>query len=133
MIEGQVAAIINERELAINRGEKHGVVEGMKFAVTDPKGVQITDPETGAELATIVIEKVRVQVTEVAPDYSIARTYQRTPGRDPLGALGFSDLLRVVPSRVRTLRTDEALSKPLAEAESFVKRGDRVRQVKDDD
>ena len=45
-IEGQVATIVNERELVINRGSDSGVNEGMKFKVVGGE-LAIKDPETG--------------------------------------------------------------------------------------
>ena len=44
-IEGKVAAILNERDLVINRGSDSGVQEGMRFGVVE-KDVPIVDPDT---------------------------------------------------------------------------------------
>ena len=131
MIEGQVAAILNERELAINRGTKHGVQRDMKFEVLEPEGVAITDPETEMELGEEVGIKILVKVVRAEEEYSVARTFERVGGSQPLG-LGMAAILGATPSRPRTLRTDEALFAPLSEAKSYVKRGDPVRQIEDD-
>jgi hypothetical protein len=127
-IEGQVAGILNERELAINRGGKHGVEPDMRFMVLEPEGVPITDPETGEQLGLETPIKIRVKVFRVEDDYSLARTYERLGGADPLN-FGVAALLHRSPPRVRTLRTSEALFPPLTEEESYVKRGDPVRQI----
>lgn len=132
MIEGQVAAIINDRELAINRGSDHGVTDGMKFAVQQTEGIEITDPETGESLGEVVNTKIHVRVVEVNPTYSIAQTYERVGGRAGLGVASYASILMGESATVRTLRTDDALFKPLTEAESNVKRGDPVRQVTSD-
>jgi len=124
MIEGQVAAIINERELAINRGSDHGVERGMKFEVLEKRPVPITDPETQQELGSVTIVKIRVRVADVEPQWSIAETYEVIGGKTSLAFL-----MGMEAGHVRTLRTDEAITKPLSEQESYVKRGDPVRQI----
>ena len=53
LIEGKVAAIVNERELAINRGADVGVKEGMIFKVVEPE-LDVTDPDTGRPWAQSV-------------------------------------------------------------------------------
>ena len=49
MLEGQVAAILNEREMVINIGEDAGVKRDMIFRVLD-KNVPVKDPKTGEVL-----------------------------------------------------------------------------------
>lgn len=127
-IEGQVAAILNERELAINRGSNHGVEVDTKFEVLEPEGVAVTDPETEEELGEEVGVKIRVRIVRVESDYSIGRTYERVGGYDPLG-FAAAALFKGTDARFRTLRTSEALFSSLAEEESYVKRGDPVRQI----
>jgi len=75
VIEGKVAAILNERELIMNRGAEAGVKEGMKFRIVEPQ-VAIKDPDTGEALGTVVHEKIRVEIVEVQPKFSKARTYE---------------------------------------------------------
>ena len=126
MIEGKVAAIINSRELAINRGEKHGVFVGMRFAVFDTSAGVISDPDTGDELGLVEAIKVRVEVVEVQELFSVAQTYESVGGTT-LGSLlgkGMYDAPKPV-----TLKTNEALFAPLTEGESYVKRGDTVREI----
>jgi hypothetical protein len=127
MIEGQVAAIINARELAINRGTDHGVTVGMKFEVFDEEGLPITDPESGKRIGSVNTIKIRVQVHTVEGKFSIAQTYETVGGT----GVTLSQILNVQPPRFRTLRTSEAIADPLTEAESYVKRGDRVRQMEE--
>ena len=126
MIEGKVAAIINSRELAINRGENHGVYEGMRFAVLDTSAGVISDPDTEEQLGMVEGIKVRVEVVEVHEQFSVAQTYE-TVGGGTLGSLltkGMYDAPKPV-----TLKTNEALFAPLTEGESYVKRGDVVREI----
>ena len=151
-LQGRVAQILNARELVINIGRDVGVTEGMKFAVMSRSATKITDPDTGDVLDEIDREKVRVRATEVRPKITICKTYvvRTIPGRPGYsGFSGFSgtdvlaslskqlDVLRKPePERkvLDTLRADEQdLPPPLSEEESYVKRGDRVIQIIEDE
>jgi hypothetical protein len=125
-IEGEVAAILNALQLAINRGRRHGVTHGMRFEVLDRHGVKITDPETGAVLGEEVGAKIKVKIVRVHEAYSIAESDERIGGSS---LFALSEYITSTGSRRRTLRTEEALFPPLKEEASFVKRGDRVRQI----
>jgi hypothetical protein len=91
VIEGKVAAILNDRELVINKGETSGVKSGMIFGVLEEKEVQ--DPDTKEELGLIEIVKIRVKVVDVKPKMSICRTYETYHFN-----LGGSGQLRFMPS-----------------------------------
>lgn len=140
-ITGQVAAILNEREVVMNVGHEAGVSEGMKFKVMDqPKAVK--DPSTGEEIGTVSREKLRVKVVQVQPRIAIARTYETYeknlggigPGFGMLA--GFSKFFEPpkIVTRVRTLRyEDSGLDYgPIDEAQSFVKVGDPVELVEEE-
>ena len=128
-IEGKVASILNERELAINIGRCDGVRRGMKFKILAETPTEISDPDTGENLGIVDREKVRVQATEVQERFSICRTYKT---RHVAGGL-FPSLSWLVsePREVsETLKAeDSSLPPPLPEEESYVKNGDRVVQV----
>lgn len=128
MIEGKVAAIINSRELAINRGRKHDVYEGMRFAVLDTSAGVITDPDTDKQLGLVEGIKVRVEVVEVQDLFCIAQTYETVGGGISLGTL-LAVKTATEFSRPVTLKTSEAIFAPLTEGESYVKRGDAVREI----
>lgn len=81
-IQGKVAAILNERDLVINRGENDGVSEGMLFQVTQPD-VPIRDPDSGLELGVLVRDKIKVRVVELHPHFSVAKTYETYSARVP--------------------------------------------------
>ena len=81
-IQGKVAAILNERDLVINRGESDGVSEGMLFQVTQPD-VPIKDPDSGIELGVLVRDKIKVRVVELHPHFSVAKTYETYSAREP--------------------------------------------------
>lgn len=136
-ITGQVAQILNSREIVINRGEKQGVRKGMTFAVLDPKAEDITDPSTGDILGSVDRPKVNVRVVQVQDRLALARTFRKWRVNVGGGATlsGFSSLFAPpkYETRYETLRTDEATWEDLDEAESFVKTGDPVKQILDDD
>lgn len=130
-IEGQVAAVLNEVQIAINRGRGYGVTRGMKFEVLEPEGVPITDPETGLQLGEETGVKIRVKVVRVEDDYSVAESDEFFPGTKNIGDSLFSASLglKSQPTRQRTLRTEEAIFPALKEEKSYVKRGDPVREI----
>jgi hypothetical protein len=111
--------------------------------------MQIIDPDTKVVLDEIDREKVRVRASEVRPKITICKTYvvRTIPGRPGYTGFSGSDVLESLtktmsvlragePDRkvLDTLRADERdLPPPLSEAESYVKRGDRVIQIIEDE
>ena len=135
-IEGKVAQIISEREVAFNIGSDHGVKEGMKFAILAKSPLPILDPDTGSELGSVDRTKVRVVASRVEDKWSIAETYEvyavETGGLGPGGFWSVSQMFepRRVEKRVQTLRLKDAAGPPpLPPEESFVEIGDRVLQL----
>lgn len=136
-IRGKVARVLNSREIAINVGSVSGVVIGMHFDVMDPKGEDITDPDTGYVLGSVERPKVRVQVTQVQEKLSIASTYKKAKVNvggtaSLLGELGLASKALMPPKYIvkyETLKTDEKTWEDLDEEESYVKTGDPVVQV----
>lgn len=63
-IEGKVAAIINDKIIVINRGEKDGVNEDMTFAIF-VLGEELTDSKTGESLGNFEHVKAKVSVIHV--------------------------------------------------------------------
>lgn len=132
-LRGKVARVLNSRELAINLGLEHGVGVGNLFDVLDPKGEDITDPETGEVLGSVERPKVRVKVISVQEKLCIASTYKSRKvniggmGRD-LGFGRMADMLRPPEyvTKYETLKTKEKTWEDLDEKESFVKTGDPV-------
>ena len=81
-IKGKVAAILNERDLVINKGSDDNISEGMLFQVTQPE-VPILDPDSGANLGVLVRDKIKVKVVEVHSQFSVAKTYETYSARMP--------------------------------------------------
>ena len=127
---GRVANILNARELVINIGTNDGVTTGMRFKVLADTPTQITDPETEKVIGSIDREKVRVEATEVQEHITICRTYQTiTAGGSFPDMSGMFGPRHEIP---RTLKADDASHlPPLAESESYVKRGDRVVEIQE--
>lgn len=130
-LRGQVAQILNEREIAINIGTEQGVRTGMKFAVLSDKPTEIYDPENGELLDRVDREKTRVEAVEVRPRITICRTYRtRRVGGESLSYLLGSGRYDAPRQVVETLKfTDESYLPPLSPAESYVKIKDRVVHV----
>lgn len=136
-IRAKVARVLNSREIVFTAGQDKGVVVGQYFDVMDPKGEDITDPDTGEVLGSIERPKVRVQVTQVQERLSVASTFKKT--RTNIGG-AFGELGAVsralMPSKYivkyETLKTDEKTWEDLDEEQSYVKTGDPVVQIIDD-
>lgn len=142
LIEGKVAQVISERDVAINRGRDAGVEVGMIFRILSPEPEAIYDPDTNECIGKVDVTKVEVEVIEVQDSLAVCRTFKKvvTPGRparpgiaSPFGALGqniFGDPGVPESERYQTLRTDEKfVTKELDPDGSFVKRGDRALQI----
>lgn len=136
-IRGKVARILTSRQLALNIGEQHSVTIGMKFDVLDPKGDDITDPDTGEVLGSLSRPKVRVKIIEVQERLSLAQTFRKSRLNIGGGGTVFSasetiaNMLKPPKwvAKYETLRTDEQTWEDLEEDESIVKTGDPVVQV----
>jgi hypothetical protein len=124
-IRGVVAALVNERELVINRGSAHGVARGMRFQVLTESDLEIYDPETGESLGNITRVKVRVEARIIQEKMSICRTYET------LRSSVFPSIARgLTETQYRTIRVgDEGFLPPIAENESYVKVGDPVEEI----
>ena len=64
VIEGKVAAIIDDTTLVLNVGSEQGVQEGMAFAIFAAHG-EIEDPDSGQSLGRWEAVKARVVATHV--------------------------------------------------------------------
>lgn len=121
LIEAKVARIINNTDLALNRGAEDGVEEGMKFAILSDAGQDITDPDTGEVLDSIQIAKTVVKVIHVASRSSIGRTFRKHESMPFLSAIGQGS------TRHETLATDESrVQQELDPKKAKVKVGDRA-------
>ena len=133
-IIGQVAAVMNERELVVNRGSEQGVRREMVFHVLD-RPVPIIDPETKLELGTVCRPKIRVKVTKVENKFAIARTFETYQVNEGGNLLGFAPANVFNPpklvTKARTLRYDETGLDyaPLTTTETFIKVGDIVEEA----
>lgn len=137
-IEGKVALVLNERELAINIGTEKGVKEGMKFKVLVENATKIVDPTTDAFLGEVNREKVRVRASEVSEYFSVCRTYRKQyVSGSPLSKRFGNDILvgepRFVIETLKKKDDSSYWSSPSEEAR-YVKKGDKVVQlIRDDD
>jgi len=131
-IKGKVSGVINERELSINIGSKHGVRRGMKFKILADKPMEIRDPGSNELLGNIDREKVQVQASEVYEKFSICKTFRKSivGGLSFLGSRAWAEMFSPAREIPETLKADDsALPPPLSEEESYVKKGDRAVQI----
>jgi hypothetical protein len=133
-ITGQIAALLNVREVVINRGAEEGVQEGMKFAILNRKGMDIVDPGTGEALGSVEVAKALVRVVRVHPHMAVARTFRKKTVNVGGGAAFGAILRSFEPPRYvdipETLKIEEGRDfREIEEGESFVKRGDPAVQV----
>ncbi len=134
LLQGKVAKILSEREVVINIGSAQGVKKGMRFAILAPTPEEILDPETGEALDVVDRTKVLVQATEVREKITICSTYRITKisGGALSTAYSFGRLFDPPQEVPETLRIkDSSLPAPLSPEESYVKIGDRVKQVEE--
>lgn len=131
-IRGKVARLLNARELALNIGSDQGVVPGMRFAVLNPRGEDITDPDTGETLGSVEVQKVLIEATRVEPRVCVARTYRTRTTKVSGGVMPNVDLFSPPKYRTtaETLRTaDNPGQAEIDESGSFVKVGDPVVEI----
>jgi hypothetical protein len=121
LVNAKVARIINNTDLALNRGLDDGVEEGMKFAILSDAGEDIRDPDTGELLDSIPIAKTVVKVIHAAPRSSICRTFRTYESAGIFNALGQGS------TRHETLASDESrVQQELDPKKAKVKVGDRA-------
>jgi hypothetical protein len=133
-IEGKVASIVNSRELSINIGRNDGVEIGMQFKVLAGEPIEIRDPDTDKLLGTLDKEKVRVRVSEVLDTFSVCKTFRtKIVGTTSSASFAYNMIVgrREIPETLKT--NDSDYPEPLSEKDSYVKRGDRVLQILEDE
>ena len=127
-IEGKVARVLNERDLVVNKGSEAGVKEGMKFKITEPD-IVIVDPDTKESLGMLNREKIRVNIVDVQPKFSIGKTYETYTVNTFPNVISFTTTRRVV----RKLRSGQGEElKATDQSGDFVEIGDPVVQIEDD-
>jgi hypothetical protein len=128
VVKGKVAAVLSERELAINVGSTGGVKVGMRFKIL-ADAAQVCDPDTNEVLGTVIREKVRVEAVKVLERMSICRTYKATASANIDAALA-SYIRAMNAEHPEKLKAEgSAYLSSLSEEESYVKRGDEVVQL----
>ena len=130
-IRGKVARVLNEREVAINVGTSKGVAVGMYFDVMHAEVADIIDPDTDEVLGSIERPKVRVEIVHAQEKLSVATTFQ-TEQINIGGYLGPFARSLMPPKwieKYETLRAQDKGWSPLHEKDSYVKVGDCVVQV----
>jgi hypothetical protein len=126
-IETKVAKILNSREVIINKGAMDGVETGMRFNVLEP-GVTVLDPDSKSLLGHLTRSKICVEIVEVEPTFSVARTFEtyRENNRDAFSSvLGLSRYVTMV----KTIRQESGSHFEFREDSVDVSVGDLVVQA----
>ena len=129
-IRGKVARVLNDREVAINRGAVDGVESGMEFNILASDVQKIQDPDTNEYLGSIQRPKASVRVTLVYDRLSVAETFKTR--RVNVGGTGVGIGLFYPPKwedRYETLRLKDASLEEIDESGSYVSTGDPIVQV----
>lgn len=140
-LRGQVAELVSDREVILNRGSNHGVQQGQYFAILNPDTIGITDPETGEDLGGIRVVKVVVVAVEVAPKLTLARTFRTKTlnvggNSSALSALASVSNMLAAPKYVETvekLTLDKNAPRKIAPSESVVSKGDPFEEAYEDE
>lgn len=119
---GSVALVLSARRLVINRGANHGVEIGDVFQVMSPDEQDVTDPETNQVIGQVPFEKLRVKVTEVQAQFSVAETYRRV-------TVGGTGLDSIFGPRREELERIRAPADERPEGDSTVRIGDPVQRI----
>ena len=125
-IRGKVANLLNDREVALNRGSLQGVKLRMKFNILRSEAHEVTDPDTGEALGSYQPVKVCVRVKSVYDKWSVAETFNIR--RVNVGGFGIFNTPKW-EERYETLKLQDASVNEIDDSGSFVKTGDPVVQV----
>lgn len=131
-IKGQVASVLTDRQLVINRGAEHGVEEQMIFAVLNRNAIEIKDPETGQLLGNAPIAKVVVEARVVEERFTVCSTFRtKRVGGGGLLSQGFTDYFAPEREVRETLRRSDNSSNAveLDARDSIIGIGDPVVEV----
>ena len=129
-IRGKVARVLNEREVAINRGAVDGVESEMEFKILNSDVQEVCDPDTNEYLGSVQSPKASVKVTLVYDRMSVARTFRKR--RVNVGGTGVGIGLFDPPkweNHYETLRLEDASLDEIDESDSYVSTGDPIVQV----
>jgi hypothetical protein len=131
LVHGKVAQLLNVKQLALNVGRDQGVAEDMEFFVLNRNAGTIRDPDTSKPLGTLRLPKIRVKVTLLADEFSVAEVQgTRHRGGYPLGFPNW--LLSGGGDFPLTLKaSDHPGVAEIEDKDSIVQVGDPVIQVED--
>ena len=128
-VRGKVAQVLNDREVAINRGANDGVEPGAKFNILS-HSQEIKDPDTGETLGSIDRAKVAVRVTAVYDRLSVAETFDVR--KVNVGGNGIGIGIFTPPkweNHYVTLKQGGGEADDVSELDRFVAIGDPVVQI----
>lgn len=127
-IEGNVARILTDRRLVINRGTDHGVEVGMRFAILSPVELDIPDPISGELIGTVPVARTIVKVISVQERMCTAQTFRTYKSSGVFGNL------TAPTERQEKIRTEAAQAEEeLGVTASNIELRDRAVEVQGED
>ncbi len=128
-VTGKVIRILNDREVALNRGHNDGLKDGEYIGIVDPDTENLEDPETGESLGGIRRYKVALRVSRVSERAALAATYKTTTRNVGGSGALTNPLTRVLQdpkyiTEVERLSISDTSPKPLGASASRVQEGD---------
>ncbi|MEO6761534.1 MAG: hypothetical protein ABI220_04140 [Candidatus Saccharimonadales bacterium] len=132
----KVAAIIDNRRLVLTGGSKAKVQIGDKFQIYAPDGKQIKDPDTGAVLGSLEIDKMSVKVIEVEEKFAVAETYKYKEvnvggNYSPFGSISNYLTPPKIKKEYDSFEIDNSTKKEIDEIKSIIKVGDLARKIRE--
>jgi hypothetical protein len=103
-IDGKVATVLSDHEVAFNVGSEKGVHSGVIATVS--RVVEVRDPDTRKKLGEVLVPKMRFRITIVEPLMSVGQSYESVSRELPQDAV--STLLSRYPRVLRRVTTDPA-------------------------
>ena len=134
-ITGQVAAILDERELLLDVGKASGATVGMRFAILGQADIETASGRiVKVDYLKTIVKIVRLQEDE----FSVGRTFRTVPGRKGLPPLkdfakvSYSPFIqgtRDIPPRPETIDTGGQEPALQGKRDTAVHPGDVARQT----
>jgi len=104
-IDGKLAAILGEHEVAFNVGSDNGVEKD--DIVTVYRVIEVEDPDSKEVLGSVLTPRMRFRITLVQPRMSVGQSYESIVNPDSEGTWASNLMLRSVVKRVTTVRSKE--------------------------
>jgi hypothetical protein len=104
-IDGKVASILSDYEVAFNIGSDQGVETD--DIVTVYRIIDVEDPDTKEFIGSVLTPRMRFKITLVQPRMSVGQSYESIMNPQDEGSFTTSLIVKSVIKRVTTIRHQE--------------------------